>query len=208
MNDFDLDRLGGLWRADPDPEEIRRLERSAAKARKRGRLAAMLDMALALLIAAVVIGAVAVNPERQTVMAGGAALLILLLSHVRQRRLREVELQSLASDTGTMLDQSIARLDARLKRMRLGLVAIGPATLIGAVFASALDQSSGGEFFQNLWRDEGLRGPVVIGAVMLVAATVVQMFVSLRRSRRELDRLRELRAAYAREQNGGTDNSV
>ena len=37
MSDFDLDRLGDVWRQQPDPAEMERLQRTAAAVSRRAR---------------------------------------------------------------------------------------------------------------------------------------------------------------------------
>ena len=43
MTDFDLDRLGELWRQDPEPAEIERMRQSAAAISRRARRAQLAD---------------------------------------------------------------------------------------------------------------------------------------------------------------------
>ena len=45
MTDFDLDRLGDVWRQQPDPAEMERLQRSAAAVSRRARWAQLVDIA-------------------------------------------------------------------------------------------------------------------------------------------------------------------
>ena len=47
MSDFDLDRLGDVWRQQPDPEEVARLQKSAAAVARRARLAQVIDIGAA-----------------------------------------------------------------------------------------------------------------------------------------------------------------
>ena len=44
MSDFDLDRLGDVWRQQPDPAEMERLQRTAIAVARRARLSAILDI--------------------------------------------------------------------------------------------------------------------------------------------------------------------
>src|SRR5689334_22990125 len=109
MTDFDLDRLGDVWRQQPDPAEMARLQKSAADVAQRARVTQVTDIVVALVVAAVVIFLVASNPKPGTIALGTAAILVLLGSNIRLRRLRQVELQTLAGSTEDMLDQSIQR---------------------------------------------------------------------------------------------------
>ena len=44
MSDFDLDRLGDVWRQQPDPAEMERLQKSAAAVARRARRAQVVDV--------------------------------------------------------------------------------------------------------------------------------------------------------------------
>ena len=107
MSDFDLDRLGDVWRQQPDPAEMERLQRTAVAVARRARLAAIVDICAAVAVAAVVVILVLANPRSQTFVMGCAAILVLLGSNVRLRKLRQVELKGLTGTTEDMLDQSI-----------------------------------------------------------------------------------------------------
>ena len=90
MSDFDLDRLGDVWRQQPDPAEMQRLQRTAAAVARRARLSAIVDVCAAVAVAAVVIILVVTNPNTRTVVMGTAAILVLLGSNIRQRKLRRM----------------------------------------------------------------------------------------------------------------------
>jgi hypothetical protein len=199
MMDFDFDRLGDVWRQQPDPAEMERLQRTAAAVNRRARLARILDVLAGVLVSAVVILLVLSNPSAETVLMGSAAILVLLGSNIRQRKLRQVELKSLTGGTEDMLNQSMARVEATLKRTRYSLFVIGPALLIGWVFMHAVTDRPvrgllptvfGAPWFRFLWNG---------GWVVAVAVIMVAMFVSIRRGRRELDRLVSMRDAYRQE---------
>ena len=91
MIDFDLDRLGDVWRQRPDPAELEHLKRSADAVRRRARWAQLIDIVAALVVAAVVLLLVLSNPKADTLLVGGAAILMLLGTQVRSRRLRQRE---------------------------------------------------------------------------------------------------------------------
>ncbi|MEA3030095.1 MAG: hypothetical protein QOJ53_1904 [Sphingomonadales bacterium] len=198
MNDFDLDRLGDVWRQQPDPEEMARLERTAAAVGRQARLGQLVDFGAALAVAVVVIFLVLSNPQTKTLLMGGAAILVLLASQVRQRKLRQVELRGLAGGTEEMLNQSIERVDATLKRTRFSLFAIGPGFLIGWILMNSVtDQPVRGFLpsFDELWVRLLWNG--VIAAVLV--AVGVYSARSIRRGRNELERLIAMRNAYREE---------
>jgi TRAP-type C4-dicarboxylate transport system permease large subunit len=199
MNDLDLDRLGDVWRQQPDPEEMARLQRTAAAVGRQARLGQLIDVGAALAVAVVVTLLVLSNPQTNTLLMGGAAILVLLVSQVRQRKLRQVELRGLAGGTEEMLDQSIERVDATLKRTRFSLFAIGPGFLIGWIFMNSVtDQPVRGflpSSFDELWVRLLWNGVI---AIVLVAVGVYSAR-SIRRGRNELERLIAMRNAYREE---------
>ena len=93
MTDFDLDRLGDVWRQQPDPAEMERLQKSAAAVARRAQITQVTDIVAAIAVAAVVIFLVASNPKPGTMVIGSAAILILLFSNIRLRRVRRIELE-------------------------------------------------------------------------------------------------------------------
>jgi CHASE3 domain sensor protein len=95
-----------------------------------------------------------------------------------------------------MLDQSIVRAETTLRHHRFGLLAIGPAVIIGVVVAWT---SQGRHLFPAIQGGPGLRLVFVVLALAVVAAAFFYSLRGLGRSRRELDRLRTMREAYRRE---------
>jgi TRAP-type C4-dicarboxylate transport system permease large subunit len=204
MSDFDLDRLGDVWRQQLGPAEMERLQRTAAAVSRRARFSQIVDVLAGLAVSAVVILLVFANPTTETVLMGSAAILVLFGGNVRQRKLRQVELKSLTGSTEDMLNQSIARVEATLKRTRYSLFAIGPALLVGWVFMNAvtgrpvrglLPSVFDAPWFRFLWN-----GGWAFGLAIIVAA----MVLSIRRSRRELQRLVSMRDAYREERESST----
>jgi Flp pilus assembly protein TadB len=200
MSDFDLDRLGDVWRRQPDPAEMEKLQRTAAAVSRRARLAQIVDLGAAVAVAGVVVLLVLSNPQLNTFVLGAAAILILLFSVYRQRQLRAAELKSLTGSTEEMLDQSIERVVATRKRNLFGVISMVPGLAIGYLFASAADPHGGSERFATMVANAGFSRffiPAVIVGILL--ATVIWLVRSIRASDRELERLRALRDAYARE---------
>ena len=196
--DLDLDRLGDLWRTEPDPQEMQRLKRAATSAARRARWGQVSDYLLAALVSIAIIAIVASNPGLNVGLAGGAAILVMLFGTSYQRRLRQTELKALTGTAEEMLDQSIDRLAATRKRAAFGLLVAIPSVLIGLGFGAVID-NDGSELIAR-WREnpEALRlfEAIMVGVLVMF---LVQMFVSVRRSRAELARLRALREAYRQE---------
>ena len=199
MNDFDLDRLGDLWRAQPDPAEMAALQRAADAVARRARWGQWSDFALSALVSVAVLVLVWSNPTTKTALVGGAAILLMLSSHVRQRQLRKLELEELAGTSEQMLDQSIERVEATLKRNRFGLIGVVPGFLVGIAFAATLESERRSELMAMLAANQVTTG---IAAVAIVAGLVglsIYFLHMARRNRAELERLIALRDDYRRE---------
>ena len=120
-------------------------------------------------------------------LVGGAAILVLLLSQARTRRLRAEELRSLTGSTQEMLEQSIARAEATLKRSRFQLLAIAPSFALGLFLAATADRDSG-NFAASLFLEPGLPLAIAIAAVLVLALLAISLARSMRSTRNELER--------------------
>jgi hypothetical protein len=199
MTDLDLDRLGDIWRQQPDPAELAELKRAAEAVRRRARWSQLADAVAAVVVAGVV-GLLAIrNASVDTLIIGGGAILILLISQVRNRKLRAAELRSLTGTTEQMLDQSIERVQATQKRTRLGLISSGPAVLLGILFARVVEDRSGYEVTAGIAAYPGLGKAILAAAAVAFVVMVVHGIRQLRSSRRELGRLTTLRDSYRSE---------
>lgn len=198
MSDLDLDRLGDLWRTQPDPREMERLQRSAVAAARRSRWGQYSDLALAVIVSVAVLILVWSNPTLKTALAGGGAILLMLGNQIHQRQLRKHELKALTGTTEEMLDQSIERLRATRKRTLIGLVGAIPGILLGLALGASLE--SGGSELLARWREnESAAFLFMIGSIGVAIAFYLYLLGLARRSRAELNRLSALRDAYRRE---------
>jgi hypothetical protein len=199
MTDLDLDRLGDVWREQLNPAELERLRRTAAAVSRRARFFQILDVVGAVVAAGAVVLVVLLNPATETVALGSAAILLLLVSHVRLRKLRQVELRSLAGSAEDMLAQSIERVENKLKYQRFCLFGVVPGLVLGYVVASALVTRPAGGVLQLLGNPEAFR-PLSIGILIaVVAGTVHYLVSSMRRDGHELEHLRAMHEAYRSE---------
>lgn len=198
MSDFDLDRLGSVWRQPPDPAEMERLQRTAAAVSRRARISQIFDIVAGIAVSTVVIFLVWANPTFDTFLMGGAAILVLLGSNMRLRRLRQVELRNLTGTTEDMLDQSIERVRTTLRHNRFTLIALGPALFLGYLLATAARQQIGP--LVGAMRDPTLFRIVALGAAFaFVAGSVIALIFAMRRHRSELQRLTAMRESYRQE---------
>lgn len=191
MTDAEFEDLGKLWRKEPSEEEMRELQRSARAVSRRARFAEALDWVLATVAICGAVAIVLYNPEPITIMAAGAAIVLSVIGQRRQLQLRVSEVQSLTGDTASMIERSILRVQATIKRARSGLVVLGPATLLGVFFGFVVDRGGGGQLLPQL------RGTIALSiAIFIILATMAHLFYTVRRSRMELKRLILLREAY------------
>jgi hypothetical protein len=199
MSDFDLDRLGDVWREQPDPAEMQRLQRTAIAVARRARLGAILDICAAVAVAVVVVILVLANPQPQTIVMGSAAVLVLLGSNIRLRKLRQVELKGLTGSTEDMLDQSITRVETTLRHHKFTLYGTPPTFLVTWLgFAAALGPRQS-TILGRLGDLPGFRPMLLGAAIAALAGLAVYLIVSIRRGRHELDRLNMMRDAYRQE---------
>lgn len=205
MSEIDLDRLGDVWRAPPDPAEIEQLRRTAEKVSRGARWAQFTDFWLAIVVSGVIVALVIANPQIKTSLAGGFVIVYLLYSTVRQRRLREIELATLTGSTERMLDQSIERAEASARRSRMGLIMAGPGLLLGIGFAAALDLETGHSPLDRLSTMPWVSTLAVPALLVALAVAILFQFRTNMRSRREIERLKSLRDAYKAE--NSTDQS-
>lgn len=199
MTDLDLEHLGDVWRQRPDPAELAHLRQTAETVRRRARWAHMIDIVAAVLVSAVVLLLVASNPEVDTMIVGGAAILVLLGGQIRSRRLRLEELRSLTGSTEEMLDQSIARTEATLKRTRFQLLGLAPGFAIGLALAYLADDNAA-RLLPAQSLSGGWKTGLLIAGALAAVAMALYLVRSLRAGRKELERLLSLRQSYREEQ--------
>jgi L-asparagine transporter-like permease len=199
MSDFDLDRLGDVWRQQPDPAEMERLQRSAAAVSRRARLSQIVDVVAAIAVAGVVIVLVLSNPRSEAFVMGAAAILVLLYSNIRSRKLRQIELRSLTGSTENMLQQSVERIETTLRHNRFVLLAIGPALAVGLLFGAAAIGNRAGAMFPAVHDVPQIRILVRVVSVAALGGFVLFLLLAMRRGRRELERLKAMRESYREE---------
>jgi len=199
MNDFDLDRLGDVWRQPPEPAELEALLRSADAVRRRARWSQLVDVAAALVVIGLVAFLALSNPEKDALVVGGAMIAVLLYSLNRQRRLREAELRGLTGSVEEMLDQSIVHVQARLKRAKFAAIMMPTGFFLGLAFGYLTDRRSLSGPLSWYHDQPGLAAVVLVLACGSLAIATLFLLRSMGKSRQELGRLTSLREAYRRE---------
>ena len=199
MNDFDLERLGDVWRQQPDPVEMDRLHRSAAAVARRARWSQRIDVVAAVAVSAVVLLLVWANPQKATVAIGCGTVLLLLVSQRRQRRQRAIELQSLTGNAEEMIGQSIERVEATIRHTRFSLFTLPTALLLGLFFSYVVDADGGRGPLARISLDPSAGTIIKVLVALLVTAATIYLLRAMRRERAELERLSTLREAYRAE---------
>ena len=118
MSDFDLDRLGDVWRQQPDPAEMERLQRSAAAVAPARAVRAGRRHRRGGRGRGVVIFLVACNPSTGTFLMGGGAILSCWAATSASAGCARSSCSSLTGSTEDMLDQSIERVETTLQHHR------------------------------------------------------------------------------------------
>jgi hypothetical protein len=147
-------------------------------------------------VAAVVIFLVASNPKPGTVVVGGAAILVLLFSNIRLRKVRRTELEQLAGGTEEMIEQSITRVETTLRHHRTGMIGIVPAVLVGVLVAYV---TQGRALFPASGSWSLVRSSLALLGIAVIAGGMLFSSRAIRRGRKELERLEAMRDAYRRE---------
>jgi len=138
---------------------------------------------------------VASNPKAETVVMGAAAILVLLFSNIRLRKVRRIELGNLTGSTEEMLDQSINRTETTLRHLRVSIIGFPLTLLVGALVGYATQ----GHRILEAARGWPLRSVLApLGAVIAVGVIVFSIR-AIGRNRRELERLQTMREAYRSE---------
>jgi hypothetical protein len=198
MSDFDLDRLGDVWRQQPDPAQMEQLQRTAIAVARRARLSAIMDVCAAVAVGAVVIFLVFTNPKLKTVVMGSAAIIVLLASNIRLRRLRQVELMGLTGTTENMLDQSITRVETTVRHHKFTLYTL-PPVLLGTFLFMATAAPERRAILGPLGEIPLFRGLLLGASVAALIGLAVYLLVFIGRGGRELNRLNAMREAYRHE---------
>ncbi|TGX54990.1 hypothetical protein E5A73_06000 [Sphingomonas gei] len=130
-------------------------------------------------------------------LAVGVMILLLLLWSARTRyRLRRVEWGAEQGDRETYLEGQIRRYRARVRRTVFDLILFGPATFLGMTFAM-LRQRDGRPLGPHL--AETLLSWSTLLGVAVIAATIVFLFVRLRRQRAVIRQLADVLAGHRHE---------
>lgn len=208
MSEIDLDRLGDLWRQRPDPAEMETLRRSAAAVSRRARWGRFVDIVAAIAVSGVVIYFALSRPGATTVTLSAALILILLWSQRRQHRLRAIEIASLTGTAEEMLDQSISRTVATIKRTRLQSWLAPLTFVIAAPFFALGARESVDRLVERLLLGAQQADPLVLIGLAGMPVWAIYSVLTIRSERRQLARLAALRESYREEDAASEQDEV
>ena len=208
MNRPDVHEFEALWQGGLDPDEQARLEAMARVARRRGRLLAYADLALAVLIIG---GSIFGTLIARGPVTMGAAVLVLIVTvwlTWRRRAIRQMAATLNTSDRQAFLESSVRNAYANLRRNTLSL-AVFPL-IIPAALTWKVSLRTGGSIPNPMTvLSDWAQSPRGIITLFLMTLFIAFMIRSRRKIRGELRRLQELRRAYEdeakRETQAGAD---
>ena len=195
MSTGDFDDLATLWRAEPDDAEQEQLQQLALKARRRGRLADYVDLAMVVLVIGGSI--VAAFAARSPLLM--AAALVLIVATVwltwKRRRIRQMARDLVTTDRDSFLAGSIRHTRANLLRNTLSLVAFPLIVPLAVILKRAA--TTGGDPYAALmglaeWASSQ-RGLITLSVLSFM---ILFLLRSRHRHQAELRRLEDLRRAY------------
>lgn len=197
MTDPDLQSLADLW-TDTDAPKQEAFEKIARKARLRGRIFAWLDYAAVGFILACSVLGFFMEPGPTTMV---AAIALIVMTLVVTRKRRQIKQMTRTLDTASraaFIETSISNATANLRRTRLSLGFFVPGMVIALAYKMALRVGGRTEDIPAEFIDwvQTARGIITMVLLALLFAWGLR---TAWRSKRELSRLEELRAAYAEE---------
>lgn len=197
MNDPDLQEFADLW-TEPDPREQEAVDALVGKARRRGRLMAWADIALAVVIIGGGIIATLLQPTVTT------ALFVFFLIgsttwlNLQRRKIRQMTRTLATGDRASFMEASIVIAKANLRRVTLGMAMLPFLILLAIGFKISL--RSGGAIGNPaeallIWA-QSTRGIITL---TLMSGFVAFMSRSRFKLKRELRQLKALRNEYESE---------
>lgn len=197
MTDPELQNLADLW-TQGDAAEQEAFERMARRARLRGRIFAWLDFAAVAFILGVSVFGFFVEPGTVTMV---AAIALIVTTVIVTRKRRQIKQMARALDTASrqaFIETSISNVSANLRRIRLGLAFFPLGMVLALTYKMSVRVGDDAGRIPAEFVD-WVQTPRGIITMLLLALVFAWGVRSGRRTKRELRRLQELRAAYAEE---------
>ncbi len=198
MSRLEDDDFGALWRAQDPAHDRHAFEQAARRTPRVARTVQVGEALLAIALTVVIVLAVAWRFGSLTLLIGGMMLVMLCWSAWRRHRLTDNAFLLHRGDRIGSIDVLLRAKDAELARSRLGLLLMGPGTLLAAMLGYLLQTGAPlSEFGGFILAAAGT--PRGVAATVYLCGLAVILVRAHRRIDGERGRLLALRGAYARE---------
>lgn len=198
MTGPDLDELAALWQGDPDPVEQARMEKLAAKARRRGRLYDYIEYATGIALVAIFVAGSFIAASPVTIALAVPLMIGVTWLTWRRRALRQMALTLNTSDRGAFIESSLRNARRNLRRNTIGLAFIPLLVPLSVAFKISVRTGGGPD---EVWQALVQWAQTPRAAITVVALTILAGFCfrSRFKIRREIGRLETLRRGYEQE---------
>jgi hypothetical protein len=194
----EYEELADLWTAAPSGEERRDLQRLFKRTPGRARVTQYGELVVVVLLAAAIMGAMALRLGPATLLTGGLVLLLLGWSAWKRHNLTNLALLIDQRDSHAFICSMVRSKEAEAKRSALGLAFILPGTLLTMLLGySVRGHGEGADLASFLVSALTTPRGLIASAFLLCAVMILAL--SHMRLLDELRRLRDLRADYEEE---------
>jgi hypothetical protein len=198
MNRPEFDEFAALWQDEPDLMEQAQIEAYARAARRRGRLLAYADYAIAVLLVGGFAIGIFISKNPLTLIPAVLLMIAIIWMTWKRRQMRQMALTLSTSDRESFIESSIRNVHANLRRQYISIGSL-PFIVPLALFFKVSLRTGGGpqEVLEAFvaWT-QTIRAPITVILLMGVAALSLR---SIRKLKRELRQLERLRSGYREE---------
>jgi hypothetical protein len=193
MNRPEFDEFAALWQDEPDQLEQAQIEAYVRSARRRGRLLAYADYAIALmLVGGFGIGAFISQSPLTLIL---AVLLMVAITWMtwKRRKIRQMALTLSTSDRESFIESSIRNVRANLRRQYIGIGSLPLVVPLALLFKVSFRTGGGPEEVLDAfvaWTHT-IRAPITIIVLIAIAGLSIRAIRKLKRELRQLERLRD-----------------
>jgi hypothetical protein len=193
MNRPDFDEFAALWQDEPDHLEQAQIEAYVRSARRRGRLLAYADYAIAVLLVGGFAVGTLISKSPLTLIPAVLLMIAIIWMTWKRRKIRQMALTLSTSDRESFIESSIRNVRANLRRQYISLGSL-PLVVPLALFFKVSIRTGGGpqEVLDAFiaWT-QTIRAPITILLLMVIAGVSLRAVRKLKRELRQLERLRE-----------------
>lgn len=196
MTSVDLDDWMQVWQDEQDEDELELVRASARRAMRRARLFNYAEHGISAAIIVAVIVWLVLEGAPATIAIAGLAILVILWSSWRRHMLFQVAELIRFDDRRDFLETGVQSARARLKRSRIGLIALLPSFLIGIYLKDGLAHGGAvGDLSAPFWESVTSGGSAAV-ALLLFVLVALWFGAAHLRLRAEVSRLEQLRDEY------------